>query len=150
MELFTSTKLWWVVLFSTNKRGMYLAPKVKHRLIINDFTYSLCCMNFHRGFTWVYFDVYKIVQFRQKTLKPRQSVKQLFTLSSKRSGWKCFVNFREFTTIFFLKKTHTIFASLDEYAVSNLLNYGNYDWYCHIVFFGPIIIAFCSVKLNYF
>ena len=41
-------------------------------------------------------------------------------LSSKSTGWKYFVNFRQVIKLYFLNKTLIIF---EEYAVYNVLNY---------------------------
>ena len=66
VEHFSSTKLWWVVLFSTNNNGIYLPPNVKHLLIINDYEFLYVAGISSGMFTWVYFDIYKIVCLHQK------------------------------------------------------------------------------------
>jgi len=48
------------------------------------------------------------------------------------------------------KKKHTIILSFDEYTVYKMFWIMVLYDYCIIVIFYPNIIAFCSVKLDYF
>jgi hypothetical protein len=78
-----------------------------------------------------------------------ESKDNINTMSSKSSGWKCFINFWHVIKRYFLKKTQPIIQVLMNILYIMYLIVRLYDWYCNIVIFRYIFSAKSQLVTSY-